>query len=89
MLKVTILHHLEVIFHKLGAAGMTVKLRKCHFVRERVNFLGHIITSKGLYMDPARVASIENYQTLRNVKELQSFLGLVNYDRRFVEHFAI
>lgn len=82
------LHHLEVVCNKLSKAGMTVKLRKCCFAREQVNFLGHIITSEGLQIDPTRVSSIQNFRTPRNIKELRSFLGLVNYDRRFVEHFS-
>uniref|UniRef100_V5GHR5 RNA-directed DNA polymerase n=1 Tax=Anoplophora glabripennis TaxID=217634 RepID=V5GHR5_ANOGL len=75
--------HLRVIFTKLRDAGLTIKLRKCRFARRNIHFLGHILTPEGIQMDPDRIAAIMEFRAPRNIKELRSFLGLVNYDRRF------
>lgn len=66
---------------------MYVELEKCDFWLERVAFLGHIITRDGLAIDPAKVEAIINWQSLKMVAEIRSFLELAGYYRRFVKDF--
>lgn len=80
--------HLALIFKKLIEAGVTIKLRKCQFACKRIEFLGHILTPTGIEIDPNRVSAIQNFRAPRNVKELRSFLGLINYERRFCNQLA-
>lgn len=80
--------HLRLIFEKFRLEGITVKLRKCQFIREKVMFLGHEISSKGISMDPKRVEAILEFPTPRNVRELRGFLGLVNYEKRFCDRYS-
>lgn len=80
--------HLERLFKRFQSEGVTVKLRKCQFLSERVKFLGHIISSKGIEMDPTRVESIKNFPAPRNIRELRGFLGLVNYEQRFCSKYS-
>lgn len=80
--------HLEIIFSKFRTSNITVKLRKSTFARAEVSFLGHIISPKGIRMDPNRINAIQNFPPPRNIKELRSFLGMINYDRRFVNNFS-
>lgn len=82
------LRHLNKVFEKFTAEGITIKLRKCQFVREKVTFLGHMISNKGIAIDPNRIDSIINFPNPRNVRELRGFLGLVNYDRRFCDNYS-
>lgn len=82
------LRHLAVVFGKFRDAGITVKLRKCRFAQKKVSFLGHIITPNGIEMDERRVEAILNFPVPKNIKGLRSFLGFVNYDRRFCKDFA-
>lgn len=58
------------------------------FFREQLNFLGHIVSAAGVSPDPAKVATIVNWPTPRSLFEVRSFLGLANYFRRFIEHYA-
>ena len=51
-------------------------------------FLGHIVSDKGVATDPAKVAAITNWPTPRSRKEVQQFLGLGNYYRRFIRDYA-
>lgn len=82
------LRHLAVVFEKFRDARVTVKLRKCRFAQAKVSFLGHIITPHGIEMDEKRIDAISNFPVPKNIKGLRSFLGFVNYDRRFCKDFA-
>ncbi|KAM6593981.1 hypothetical protein CsatA_001684 [Cannabis sativa] len=53
-----------------------------------VKFLGHVISQDGITVDPAKIDSRLQWERPKNVTEVQSFLGLVGYYRRFVENFS-
>lgn len=80
--------HLQLVLDKLKGAGLKLKPAKCSFVREGVDYLGHVITSKGLSPNPARIAAVQSFLTPTNIKELWQFLGLASYNRRFIPAFA-
>ena len=62
--------------HKLYA-----KMRKCDFYKDRIHYLGHIISDEGIFVDPEKIEAIINWQTPRNVTDVRSFMGLVGYYR--------
>jgi len=64
------------------------KLEKCEFFATYIDFIGHRISSEGISMDPNKVDSILNWPTPYCVKDVQSFIGLANYYRRFIPGFA-
>jgi Reverse transcriptase (RNA-dependent DNA polymerase) len=82
------LAHLDAVLHRLYRAGLSLNLKKCHFFRSEVSYLGHVIGPWTLSV------SEKNTQALRTAKppttqtELRSFLGLCNVYRRFVSGFA-
>jgi len=80
--------HVKEALSRLRHAGLYAKLEKCQFFVSSIDFLGHRISSEGLSMDPNKVSSVVNWPVPTNVKELQSFLGLANYYRRFILGFA-
>ncbi len=80
--------HLIEVLKRLRKAGLYAKLEKCEFCVPFLDFLGHRISSDGILMDPKKVSSILEWPIPNNVKELQSFLGLANYYRRFIPSFA-
>lgn len=82
------LMHLHKVLTRLHEAGFTLRLSKCAFFRKEMNFLGYILDSTGIKPDPERTQAILDYTPPRNVKELQRFLGLANFDRSFCPDFS-
>lgn len=80
--------NLATVFERLQQVGLKVKLKKCAFFRNSVTYLGHIISEKGLSPDPAKYQAITDFPAPETVVQVQSFLGLVNYYRRFVKDFS-
>ncbi len=84
----THINHVITVLKLLRSAGLYAKLEKCEFFVSFIDFLGHRISGEGIHMDPNKVSSILNWPTPTNVKEVQSFIGLANYYRRFIPNFA-
>jgi hypothetical protein len=64
------------------------KFTKCEFWLQKVSFLGHILTAEGVAVDLEKVTAIANWKRPTIVTEIQSFLGLVGYYRRFIKGFS-
>ena len=69
--------------HKLYA-----KLSKCDFYKDKIHYLGHIISEEGIFVDPEKIEAIMNWPTPRNVTDVRSFMGLAGYYRRLIEGFS-
>ena len=78
------LDKLARIFKAFRDAGLKLKTSKCHIFNRQVKYLGHILGEDGLRMDPERIRAVQEIPSPRDKTELQSFLGLVNYYRRFL-----
>ncbi len=78
------LRHLRVLFQRLQQAGLVINREKCVFGAREVEFLGHHVTSSGISPIASRVAAINDHPQPTMVKELQGFLGVINFYRRFV-----
>ena len=79
------LHHL---FAALADAHLTLKASKCNFCRKELKFLGHLIISEGIKPDPDLTAIITASQQPQKIKDVQAFLGLTGYYRRFIKNYA-
>ena len=67
---------------------MYLKPKKCEFTREKIKYLGMIISHNSVAMDPVKLKGIKDWPTPTTVKQVQSFLGFRNYYRRFIQKFA-
>ena len=61
---------------------------KCDFYRDRIKYLGHIISKKGISVDPEKIEAIMNWPTPRNMMDVRYFMGLAGCYRRFIEGFS-
>ena len=82
------LHNLGTVLGKLREAGLRLKPSKCALLQESVSYLGHIVSRKGIATDPEKTEKVSCWPTPTSVKEIQQFLGLATYYRRFVKDFA-
>jgi len=82
------LAHLREVFSRLRSSNLRLKPRKCELIRDRVPFLGHVVSARGIEPDPAKTERIVNYPMPTDVTEVRRFLGLASYYRRFVPKFA-
>ena len=82
------LGHLEAIFKILAANGLVINPEKCCFAQQTVEFLGHAVSSAGILPLPAHVQAVAAFPRPANIKDLQRFLGMVNFFRRFLPGIA-
>lgn len=82
------LRNLRDVFARLRAAGLKLQPKKCHLCSPEVEFLGHVVSAEGVSTDPKKIEKVANWPVPTSKKEVQQFLGLANYYRRFVENFA-
>ena len=82
------LKRLEAVFKKLCAAGLKLKPSKCFFFREEIEYLGHVVSGKGISTNPKKVEAVSKWPTPKTVYDVRSFLGFVGYYRRFIKNFS-
>ena len=81
------LEHLGQVFQNLRAANLRIHPGKCKFAATEIEYLGHIISPKGLQVDPSKYSAIETYPVPKNVKNVRAFLGLAQFYRKYIKSF--
>ena len=82
------MHHLATIFAQLREVSLKLKREKCNFIKEHLQYLGHIISGQGIAPVPEKLVSINTMPPPRTPKEVKQFLGLVGYYRKFIPRFS-
>jgi len=82
------LNNLKQVFERIEKAGLKLHPSKCQFLQPKVQFLGHIVSTEGIMPDPSKTQQVKEWPVPTSVKEIQQFLGLASYYRRFIKGFA-
>ena len=82
------MYHLEQIFKKFEQHNITINRKKSQFLKNQVVFLGHIISKKGISMDPDKIQTIKNFQPPKTKKQVQAFIGFINFYRKFIRDLS-
>ncbi|GJY61578.1 putative reverse transcriptase domain-containing protein [Tanacetum coccineum] len=80
--------HLKTILEMLKKEELYAKFSKCEFWINTVKFLGHVIDSSGIHVDPTKIEAVKNWASPTTPSEIRQFLGLTGYYRRFIEGFS-
>jgi len=80
--------HVKKVLQVLKDHSLLVKLEKCEFYKSEVKFLRHIISRKGIRIDPEKIKAMLNWPEPQSIKDIQAFLSLANFNRRFIKNYS-
>ncbi|GFV81233.1 retrovirus-related Pol polyprotein from transposon 297 [Trichonephila clavipes] len=80
--------HLNQVFTLLQDAGLTLSKNKCHLARDKLKYLGLIISKDGIKMDDNKVKAITEMKPPKNNREVSKFLGMAGWYQKFIQNYA-
>lgn len=80
--------HIEMVLRRLAENNIKQKLDKSTLITNRLQFLGFILSETGITTSPEKVEVIQNFPKPKNIRQLQSFLGVCNYYRKFQKDYS-
>jgi hypothetical protein len=80
--------HLQIILRRLRDHQLYAKFSKCAFWLKEVPFLGHVISTEGIVVDPSKVQEVLDWKSPISVTQIHIFLGLTGYYRQFIPNFS-
>ena len=82
------LQHVRTILQRLREAGLTAKARKCHFGADHCVYLGHVVGGGTVHPESTKLQAVRTFPIPQTKKQVQVFLGLTGYYRRFIPNYA-
>lgn len=69
--------------------GLELNKKKCHLLKKRIEFLGQVIEDDKIYPSPGKILAVTNFPIPKTIKNVQSFLGLTGYFRKFINQYSL
>ncbi|XP_043499972.1 uncharacterized protein LOC122522763 [Polistes fuscatus] len=79
---------LEITLTVAAQNGLIINWKKCKFLREEIEFLGHVVWNGSIRPLPTKIKALQRFSEPKNRKQIQSFLGLTGYFRKFIKDYA-
>ena len=79
---------LHGVLQKLASAGLKLKPNKCEFFKKKITYLGHVVSEKGIEVDPKKTEAVWKWPVLKTVTDVRSFLAFTNQYRRFIPKYS-
>ena len=80
--------HIQKIFNKLWSAKLSMKLSKCHFFSQEIQYQGHILSTKGICPLPSKMKAIQYMKPPTMPRQVRAFLGLVGFYQKIIKNFT-
>jgi len=80
--------HLEMLFKKFRDANLRINGKKCSFAKDEIKYIDHVLSKDGVRNDPSKTGVIDSWPQPKTVKQVRSFLGMVNFYKRFVNRYS-
>ena len=80
--------HLQIVLIRLREHKIYDKFNKCDFYKEKIQYLGHVISAEGITVDPEKIRTIIEWKVPKNTIDIQYFMGLASYYLNFIEGFS-
>jgi hypothetical protein len=80
--------HLRIVLQTLRKHKLYAKFDKCDFYQKEIQYLGHVISSEGIVVDPTKIKSIMEWLVPKDVADIRSFMGITRYYQRIIEGFS-
>jgi hypothetical protein len=80
--------HLIIVLQTLRKHKLYAKFEKCDFYQKEIQYLGHVISSEGIVIDPEKIKALMEWLVPKDVVGIQSFIGITKYYHRFIEGFS-
>ena len=79
--------HVKILLRELWEHQLFVKFSKCDFFKDKIQYLGHVVTKEWISVDPKNIRAIEDWPVPKDVTNIRSFMGITSYYQRFIEGF--
>ena len=80
--------HVKTVLRALDKAHLRLKPQKCEFHKKRLEFLGHVISTTGIEVSPAKIEVVKTWKPPTNVREVREILGFSGFNRQFIKDYA-